>query len=459
MTEDTKIIEHLKNLKKNNKMPDEKKFLSDLRIKLSNRILAHSVINPTLPASTRFQDGFLTKCFGSANTFFAMIHPRSKSIAGSGIVISKSASIPWYLRFSFANTLVIPHAIIMPHKTVAIVFIVCVIGLSGIALASQRSLPGDKLYPIKILSEEVQSSLAYTPESKAIIYTSFTAKRVDEVKAILDQKDISPEILDLAMTNLQKNTNDTAAIIDEESQRGADVATLAKNINDSLDDSTEKLKQIFNNKKDDLKKEEVKLKDKIAEAIKTNDQATVASLTTRLGVTKNIRKSLESRWNNNEKTIKEKTNKIEKQMDDKEKLLNKKNRAEKTIAEAKNEKQQLVSDLLQRDTALATPDMFNEFDFFLNMAEKAYSENNYDDAQSAANESIAKLKIIENAVEEKSNENENSSIDNDKIQSQNTDQKEEKVFKENISASKSADSNSENAENSHEDEKETDIED
>lgn len=311
MTEDTKIIEQLRNLKKIPVMPNEERFLRELRLKLSNRIQAHSAINASPEQIAGYHKKFFTKCFGTANTFFAMIHPRSKAAAGSNLVISKNPIIPWYLKFSLANSIVIPHTIIMPQKTVAIIFIVCLFGLSGIALASQHSLPGDTFYPIKILSEEVQSSFAYTPESKAIIYTSFTAKRVAEVKAILDQQNISPEMLDIALTNLQKNTSDTAVIIDEEGQKGTNVEELAKNINNTFNKNTDDLNQIFDHKNSDLIEEEGALENKIEKAKKTDNHATVSSLNTKLDETKNKRKSLKSAWDKSKETLHENTHKIE----------------------------------------------------------------------------------------------------------------------------------------------------
>lgn len=300
MNEEIKTIEALRNLGKTPNMPNEKDFLKSLRIKLSDHIAAHSAIRENIKT-------------------------------------------PWYFKFSFANAIVIPHAIIMPQKTVAIIFIVCLFGFSGIALASQRSLPGDTLYPIKILSEEVQSSLAHTPESKAIIYTSFTAKRVAEVKAILDQQNISPEILDLALTNLQKNTSDTAVIIDEEGQKGTNVAELAKNINDTFSKNTDDLNQIFDRKNSDLIEEENSLENKIEKAKKTDNQTTVTSLNTKLDETKNKRKSLKSAWDKSKETLNENTHKI-------------KNRLKQEDPPDKNKTQLQYNDLKKEDNQTTETD-------------------------------------------------------------------------------------------------------
>lgn len=277
MNEEIKIVEKLKILGGEPHMPNEEKFLKDLRIKLSDHIAAHSAI-------------------------------------------SEKTKIPWfssktdiinYLRASFNGK------VNLPSKAISTAAIVCLLGASSAAVASQDSLPGEALYPIKILTEDVRSSLAVTPESKAKIQSSFAAKRVEEVKAIMEKKDVSSEILDIALTNLQKNTDNTAVIIDEEGKKGTDVAELAKNISTDLNKNTEDLKQIFEDKNTKLKEEEEKIKNKIEEAKKNDDQKSIASLNTELDKTNNKRKSLESSWNKNEEMLKKNDHRIKKQTEKK----------------------------------------------------------------------------------------------------------------------------------------------
>lgn len=398
MNEEIKIIEQLRNLKKSASAPNpknEEKFLSDLRIKLSNRILAHSALSAApKPVSTNASLSGQTAGYSSS------------------ITLNKNPSLPWYMKFSFGHAIVVPHIAAMPQKTMVVIFIICFLSFSTIAMASQNSLPGETLYPIKILSEDVRSSLALTSESKAIIHSAFAARRVAEVKAILEQKNVKPEILNVALINLQKNTSNTALAINEESQKGTDVAALAKNINDTLEKNTESLKQIIKDKKNNLKEEETALKNKIIEAKKADDQASIKSLSKKLNETKNIRKSLESSWNKSEEALHDNTQKIENRLEEKEKQLNRKNKAEKTIAEAKKEKQDLTREILDEEPASASPDMFAEFDAALNQAEKSYSEEKYNDAESYANSAILNLKKIEKAIEENDSEEKQSKVRN-----------------------------------------------
>lgn len=381
MTEETKIIELLRNLKKNSNAPNnEEKFLKNLRIKLSNRILTHCVINK-----------------------------------------KPNIHVPWYLKLSLGNAIVIPHAVVLPHiphiiampqKTIAMVFVICFLGFTALAAASQRSLPGETLYPIKILSEEVQSTLAFTVESKAAIQFDLAVRRVAEVKAILEQKNVKQEILEAALINFQKNTSDTAAIIGEESEKGSDVTRLAKDVNDSLEKNTDSLKQIFEEKNNNLKKEETDLKNKITAAKKINDNASAAALDAVLDETRNKRKALESSWNKSEEALHKDAHKIEEQLEEEEKQLNKKNNAEKIIAEAKKEKRELTQEILRNEPNLALPGLFTKFELELDQAEKAYAGEKYDDAEIFAFSAIQELKNIEKNIDE--DEEENQLKNNDK---------------------------------------------
>jgi len=360
MTDEEKIIDSLKKIGSSPLNSGEKKFLDNLRIKLSNHILEHSL------------------AYAKSNQ-------------------SVTLNIKW-LESLINNAITVARAIIMPQKLASAILIIFILGIGTIAVASQNSLPGETLYPVKILSEEMRSSLALTPESKARVQSDFVTRRVAEVKAIMDQNDVNPEILNTALANLQKNTDDATAIIDKESQKGVNVAKLAKDINDTLDKNTEDLKQIFDDKKNNLKKEETALKDKIVEAKKTNDQGSIAALNTKLNETKDARKSFESSLNQSEEVIQKNNLAIENQMAENEKQLAKKSNAEKTIAEAKKGKQTLLSEARDKGITPA-PDIFAEFDAALSKAEETYAQEKYDDAENIAREALSKLKNIEYKID------------------------------------------------------------
>ena len=71
-------------------------------------------------------------------------------------------------------------------SVVAIVIILSVI-TGGTAYASQESLPGDWLYPVKTATEDARIFLARGAAAKAELNLKFAQKRLEEMKNVLGQ--------------------------------------------------------------------------------------------------------------------------------------------------------------------------------------------------------------------------------------------------------------------------------
>ncbi len=57
--------------------------------------------------------------------------------------------------------------------------------MTGVSLAAEGSLPGDTLYPLKVnINEEIQSLMAFSPESKAKFEIKRAERRLDEVERL-----------------------------------------------------------------------------------------------------------------------------------------------------------------------------------------------------------------------------------------------------------------------------------
>lgn len=73
----------------------------------------------------------------------------------------------------------------------AIVVVILILGLGGgVVLASQESLPGDILFPIKLFSEEVEKFLARGDFSKAEVSLKLTDRRLKEVVKLISFDDL-----------------------------------------------------------------------------------------------------------------------------------------------------------------------------------------------------------------------------------------------------------------------------
>jgi len=76
---------------------------------------------------------------------------------------------------------------------VILVSVLALSGVSGAAFASQNSLPGDVLYPVKILTEKTQVALTKDEINKASLHLEFAQKRLDELKKLSENNNVSYE--------------------------------------------------------------------------------------------------------------------------------------------------------------------------------------------------------------------------------------------------------------------------
>lgn len=93
-------------------------------------------------------------------------------------------------------------------------------GGGGTVYASQGSLPGDTLYPVKLMTEDVQTTVAFDPEKKAEIETRFANRRLEEIQKLqgrLKKKngEIKPEVVEKAMERAAERLEKVEARITE----------------------------------------------------------------------------------------------------------------------------------------------------------------------------------------------------------------------------------------------------
>lgn len=167
---------------------------------------------------------------------------------------------------------------IFSRKAVAIALIIAIVVLGGGiggAYASQSALPGDALYPVKLLTEDVRVALKFNPESKANLEMSFAAKRLEEIKNVLEEKGVDAKGLDIAQERLKRNLLRASGIIESKKSKNENKGEIAKNRLEQIKKKKEELKKRIEEKqgekrKDskvlngkDLKKEQEIIKDEL----------------------------------------------------------------------------------------------------------------------------------------------------------------------------------------------------
>lgn len=96
----------------------------------------------------------------------------------------------------------------------------------GTVFASQVSLPGETLYPVKLLSENVRIAVALTPSKKAELQVEYAAERTKEIDVVVALRATSTftaaetRDIDHALTNYTRNLEGVGRHADELRERG-----------------------------------------------------------------------------------------------------------------------------------------------------------------------------------------------------------------------------------------------
>lgn len=136
-------------------------------------------------------------------------------------------------------------------------FLILILGGSGVALASQKSLPGDILYPIKVsIVEPINSSLKFSTEEKATYESGLAKERIIEAETLAYKGELDPikekQINNLLIAHTTKF--DRAITLLHKENKDEKAYSIATNFQYEMDASAESLDSIV--KKTDSKKED-----------------------------------------------------------------------------------------------------------------------------------------------------------------------------------------------------------
>jgi hypothetical protein len=77
------------------------------------------------------------------------------------------------------------HAPLFRALIVMLVVLILFAGSTATVFAAQNSLPGDPLYAIKSLSEDVRLTMAFTPQTKLDLTLTYTNRRIEEISNLV----------------------------------------------------------------------------------------------------------------------------------------------------------------------------------------------------------------------------------------------------------------------------------
>lgn len=133
---------------------------------------------------------------------------------------------------------------IIPLVVVAIVALIG-LGSAGTVLASQNSLPGDTLYPVKSAVQSLQVAFAFSSDSKASEHLAIAEETLNELTALQD-KGASADTLQLAAQKISENDSEAQDEVDQAKSDGKDITELIAKLQSNLDRQQSILQSVLN---------------------------------------------------------------------------------------------------------------------------------------------------------------------------------------------------------------------
>ena len=180
------------------------------------------------------------------------------------------------------------HQLLQPLATFAVFVLLFVGGSVGITNASMGTLPGDRLYPVKLGMEKAQLALATSDSQRASLRTEFTSRRLDEMVALAASaapSDLSQ--LAMAVDRAKQDVTEISASLEESGKTSAQTTELAKAVGrkadayaNAVDASNPSLSKDVQKKVKEVKDILTKTKDQAVEVIITAHEQAVTDAST-----------------------------------------------------------------------------------------------------------------------------------------------------------------------------------
>ena len=146
-----------------------------------------------------------------------------------------------------------------------------------ITITNPGLLPGEFFYFLDRWSEVLNIAVTFNKENKARKHLKYAKERIAEMRDVL--KDSAAKLDDIAdaKADFDERVQEAALLVKEEKDKGADVADLARELDDELDDAKDELKDILNEHQDEMSQAEAGIRAKLA-ALSADDRCRRSSL-------------------------------------------------------------------------------------------------------------------------------------------------------------------------------------
>jgi len=99
-------------------------------------------------------------------------------------------------------------SLLLAYKVMAVVMVIAIAmtGAGGGVVLAGDSLPGDLLYPVKLISEDVKLLLSTDPADRAELAMTYAGERVEEMEKLANQGEVIPDTVLARMTRQMEQT-------------------------------------------------------------------------------------------------------------------------------------------------------------------------------------------------------------------------------------------------------------
>jgi len=259
------------------------------------------------------------------------------------------------------------------------------------ALTSRESLPGDIFHPVKILGERTRVVFSASPETKAKLEVEFAGERIKEIEKIINEKGTAnrEKEIGLAKRFLKQNLNNAVDLVSTKKKKGEDVTTLAKELNDTIEDSEILFTQILTEEKQSLKNKKRSVQDQITLVLQADDDE---ELERELSSIILLEDQIEREIEEIKEVLKSNRNLIAKEM-------KVEHRAQKLIKDARDEKQKLVDTFNKKGIELPLFTL-DEFSDELLRSQSFFDTENFEEAERLAQNAKENLVSAQKTIDE-----------------------------------------------------------
>lgn len=152
-------------------------------------------------------------------------------------------------------------------------------GGAGATYASQSSLPGEVLYPVKLVTERAQVALTVDDTREAALHLRFSSKRLEEVEELAHEGKKDPKLVKLAVENYKTELVQAQAVLSGSATSSAQSLQIAQNVSDAISQNRAIIARISREFDEDEDDEVLDLLEEMwEEAVEHNDTATMKLL-------------------------------------------------------------------------------------------------------------------------------------------------------------------------------------